>query len=331
MYHIPVVFLSVIVVLALAAYLVSDRRFASFRTGIVAFLVVYALFLTSNGVSYGYEVQAISLMRVLLGFLLGPLAYLAFRGPTLITREAAIHYTVAVLAFALSTAMPILIDPLLAIFGIGYALAICVSRARHAALAVWVPQQFVSQMRGAALLTAIVLMTGALGDIALQLSMTGSTPVAQDIVISLLASATVFFAVLATLLFFLRFSTALQTEDYQTKRQDFAKILAYLNETNAVSDANYSLKRFAKDLKMSPRHVSEVVNQVTGDNVSRLINKRRIEMACEMLETTDKNVTNVMLDSGFFTKSNFNKEFKRETGLAPTKWRKSQGRLANSG
>ena len=62
-----------------------------------------------------------------------------------------------------------------------------------------------------------------------------------------------------------------------------------------------------------------MINQKTGENVSRYVNAARIEAAKAKL-LGGENVTQAMLASGFNTKSNFNREFLRVTGLSPSKW-----------
>ncbi|WP_442905431.1 helix-turn-helix domain-containing protein [Janthinobacterium sp. B9-8] len=53
--------------------------------------------------------------------------------------------------------------------------------------------------------------------------------------------------------------------------------------------------------------------------MSRYINRHRIRHACERLQAGDS-VTTAMLASGFNAKSNFNREFRRITGQAPSEW-----------
>ena len=65
--------------------------------------------------------------------------------------------------------------------------------------------------------------------------------------------------------------------------------------------------------------LSAAVNRVRGENISRVVNRWRVEHAAGML-TGGASVTEAMLGSGFNTKSNFNREFLRVMGQAPTAW-----------
>jgi AraC-like DNA-binding protein len=57
-------------------------------------------------------------------------------------------------------------------------------------------------------------------------------------------------------------------------------------------------------------------------NVSQYVNQRRIQQAAEWLISSDRPVTDIMLQAGFSTKSNFNREFLRVYGISPSEWRK---------
>ena len=85
-----------------------------------------------------------------------------------------------------------------------------------------------------------------------------------------------------------------------------------------------SLRRIARKLGLPDRRVSNAINRQSGMSVSQFVNDYRIKDACRLLETTDETVLAISLAAGFATKSNFNREFQRVTGLSPIKWR--QGR-----
>lgn len=68
------------------------------------------------------------------------------------------------------------------------------------------------------------------------------------------------------------------------------------------------------------RDVSRAINLSTGENVSRYINRLRIEHAQALL-SQGQLVTEAMYQSGFNTKSNFNREFLRVTGQSPSAWK----------
>ncbi|MDC8802107.1 helix-turn-helix domain-containing protein [Halomonas pacifica] len=84
-------------------------------------------------------------------------------------------------------------------------------------------------------------------------------------------------------------------------------------------DPGLTLNRLSRKLGVPAKLLSSTINQTTGENVSRYINAYRIEHACLQLEAGES-VTSAMLNSGFNTKSNFNREFRRVKGHAPREW-----------
>lgn len=89
-------------------------------------------------------------------------------------------------------------------------------------------------------------------------------------------------------------------------------------------DENLNLTRLARRLSLPSRQISHAINRATGGNVSQYINALRVRDACRLLEETDQSVTSIMLESGFQTKSNFNREFRRITGMSPLAWRERE-------
>ena len=107
------------------------------------------------------------------------------------------------------------------------------------------------------------------------------------------------------------------------ERQSDAAIIADLEQLLAgqklYRDGDLTLARLARRLGLPAKRVSEAINRQTGENVSRYVNGFRIADACAAIEA-GQSVTEAMLGSGFATKSNFNREFRRVTGRAPTEW-----------
>jgi AraC-like DNA-binding protein len=108
-------------------------------------------------------------------------------------------------------------------------------------------------------------------------------------------------------------------DDIQPDTELLAQLDRLLAEERLYLDPGLTLSRLAKRLHVPIKRLSATINRATGENVSRFINGFRIRRACERLEAGD-NVTAAMLESGFNTKSNFNREFLRVTGSTPSTW-----------
>ncbi len=74
---------------------------------------------------------------------------------------------------------------------------------------------------------------------------------------------------------------------------------------------------------LSPAYFSRVLKLRTGYNFTELVNKLRIDYACLLFDTTDKNVSEVCFDAGFNDQSYFTKVFKKLVGISPKNYRKT--------
>lgn len=86
-------------------------------------------------------------------------------------------------------------------------------------------------------------------------------------------------------------------------------------------DPDLTLLKIARTAGIPAREISTAINRQHGMNVSQYVNRLRLDEACRLLATTKDSITNIHLDAGFQTKSNFNREFKRQFGCSPTQWR----------
>ncbi len=98
-----------------------------------------------------------------------------------------------------------------------------------------------------------------------------------------------------------------------------ARLEALMAGRRPYLEPDLSLSQLARRLGVPAKALSGAVNRAGGENVSRYINAHRIAHACAEL-AAGKPVTEAMLASGFNTKSNFNREFLRVKGCAPTEW-----------
>ena len=99
-----------------------------------------------------------------------------------------------------------------------------------------------------------------------------------------------------------------------------ARLDAFLLRERPHLDPGLTLARLSRRLHLPEKRLSAAANRATGGNVSRYINGWRIRHACGLI-AGGASITSAMLDSGFNTKSNFNREFLRVTGTAPSTWR----------
>ncbi len=110
--------------------------------------------------------------------------------------------------------------------------------------------------------------------------------------------------------------------DSKADEELVARLDALLKGRKLYLDPDLTLGRLARALHVPVKQLSAAINRNTGRNVSRHVNGYRIREACRTLEV-GASVTEAMLASGFNTKSNFNREFRRVTGGTPSAWRRT--------
>jgi AraC-like DNA-binding protein len=103
------------------------------------------------------------------------------------------------------------------------------------------------------------------------------------------------------------------------------RIDALMAEQHLYRDPDLTLDRVARRAGLPARQISGAINRVHGRNVSQVVNEYRVSDAQRRLVSTRDPVTVVMLESGFGTKSNFNREFLRVTGMTPSAYRRVGG------
>lgn len=94
-------------------------------------------------------------------------------------------------------------------------------------------------------------------------------------------------------------------------------------EHRIFTDPDLTLARLGRRLHCPARSVSKAVNLIRKENVSRYINGFRVRHAAMLLKTTDRPVTDIMLEAGFQSKSSFNTEFRRLIGQTPSGYRRN--------
>ncbi|ELY3761804.1 helix-turn-helix transcriptional regulator [Cronobacter universalis] len=116
---------------------------------------------------------------------------------------------------------------------------------------------------------------------------------------------------------------ALPASDAVQDEQRCAQLEEMLRAQSLYLNPDLTLDLLARKTGTPARHISRAVNATRGCNVSQWINSFRIAHAQQLLRQTGSPVTAVMLESGFNTKSNFNREFARIVGMSPVEYRRA--------
>jgi AraC-like DNA-binding protein len=90
-------------------------------------------------------------------------------------------------------------------------------------------------------------------------------------------------------------------------------------------DDDLNLPKLAEILKISPHHLSQVINERLEVNFFDFVNRYRVEEAKRQLAKVQRrrpNILTIALDAGFNSKSAFYTAFKRHTEMTPSQFRK---------
>lgn len=104
-----------------------------------------------------------------------------------------------------------------------------------------------------------------------------------------------------------------------------------LQEKVYLKEFGITLTEAAKKLSVPVRHLSNAVNQTYGGSFSQHLNGKRVNEVIRLFkQQPEQPITTLMLQAGFNTKSNFNKEFSRIMGTSPSEYRKLSSNIAGN-
>lgn len=331
----------VVALLLVVMFIVFFRGGDDVRTN-RAFLTLIALCALQSvlvGLRWGYGVSEARYVLPVLAACLPPLVYIAFRGLMRVAAESRI----AMLAnLALSPLLivimefiwPMAIDLALIVIFVGHAIALVLLGRKGPDGLDEAQFASVTSAHRALIIAAIALCVSALFDLLVFFDFEWAH--GQNVA-ALVSNANLF----GLLLIGLMAALAGKSKGPQTGIEPVAELSASaepseqdrdivarvdrLMETQALyRDENLNLSRLARRLGLPSRQISGAINRSLGVNVSQYVNQLRIREACRLLEETEQSVTAIMLSSGFQTKSNFNREFRRVTGMSPVDWRERE-------
>lgn len=101
-------------------------------------------------------------------------------------------------------------------------------------------------------------------------------------------------------------------------------ILREFSEKKLFVRPELTVKDLAKEINVPERTVSKAINKIMNRNFYNFVNNYRIQEACHIFDNdqdTKLTVLEVLYRVGFNSKSSFNAEFKKQTGLTPSEYR----------
>lgn len=105
----------------------------------------------------------------------------------------------------------------------------------------------------------------------------------------------------------------------------YKKLISFMETRQPYFDPDLSLSKLAESISIPKRYLSQAINEHSQYNFYCFINQYRIKFASKMLRdqsNTKFSILDIAYESGFNSKSTFNKAFKQITGLTPSQYRK---------
>ena len=341
---IPITYIPATLILFYVAKRVSDRKENPENPFYLGFLIAVALVLVVIGSRFGYEMAYLKSWQPIIAAIIPPMAYLAFCDiEQLIKKEKWKMGLPGLSVIIIKTIMiyyPQLIDFSLALNGYFYGYLLIrqgllgqdglnwkeLDQSKHALIILWSEVAY--------------LLVSATVDLIIAYDFWKNNGQNLETIVG---RVPLVIAIIAIVVLLIRKNEKarskkqrentplsggfrLDKKSKQEEEETFLIIERFVEQSRCYLDPNLSINRIARKVGIPGRKVSEAINHQTGESVSVFINRYRIEFAKERLKRDESNIIEIMYQSGFNTKSNFNKEFKRITGEAPGAWRDRYGK-----
>ncbi|HLS31908.1 MAG TPA: AraC family transcriptional regulator [Flavobacteriaceae bacterium] len=125
-------------------------------------------------------------------------------------------------------------------------------------------------------------------------------------------------------------SNEITIESPPSKNKHIIAFEQYIKEEKNYLNNQLSLDMVAEEIGINKSYLSRLINAELEVNFSCYVNQLRVEEMKTYINNPDFNnytLTAMGLESGFNSKSSFNKAFKKHTGLSPSAYRKTKGRV----
>jgi AraC-like DNA-binding protein len=93
---------------------------------------------------------------------------------------------------------------------------------------------------------------------------------------------------------------------------------------NASLEGELSLKQIARECRLSASHFVRAFTRSTGISPHRWLMRRRVDVAKDLMLSTDTSLVEISLRCGFSDQSHFTRVFAEATGETPGRWRQIQ-------
>lgn len=112
----------------------------------------------------------------------------------------------------------------------------------------------------------------------------------------------------------------------QTQQRHLQAVSAAMEFINTHLDEPLTLQQIADVVQISPNYFSALFRSINHMPLWDYVTARRVELAIQLMNTGDSDsMLDTAMRSGFNNTANFNKAFRKYTGMTPTDYRKHGG------
>jgi AraC-like DNA-binding protein len=120
-------------------------------------------------------------------------------------------------------------------------------------------------------------------------------------------------------------STSDDSASHTLQDENIERIRQVMEQEQFYLESDVTLEALAKRVSLPERTASRILNQHFGMNFFEFINSYRVEQTKRLLTSeqyADWTIMEVLLESGFTSKSTFNAIFKKQVDMTPSQYRK---------
>ena len=89
-----------------------------------------------------------------------------------------------------------------------------------------------------------------------------------------------------------------------------------------MADSDYSVEQLSSDLSMSRANLYKKMMNITGQSPHDFMRSIRLKRACQLLERSQMQVSEIAYAVGYSSPKRFSENFKAEYGITPSEYMK---------
>ena len=320
---VPIFVAVILLFLSLRSWIVDNR--ASWLAALLALTGCQTLIIV---LAQHYQISYMHLVQPITATIIPPVSWLSYQTNAIRTNQRSdfIHVLSPILALAAIIVAPTFLDVLIPGSFLFYGILILSHAVRGSDVQTLTLLSSGDIPPRIWITIGITLMASALIDLLIVITFASGTEYLKPLIISFYHVCILFVIGLLGLFAHLHASpdndvSVDKDESLEFNDNLWQQIELFVFEKRPYLDPDLTLSKLSRRICIPARTLSSTINQATKNNVSCYINAARIAEAQKLI-LAGENITNAMLSSGFNTKSNFNREFRRITGTNPTQWLK---------